>query len=113
MLAELTVGTELPQTHDITTLYDFNILLCLDELGGGRKLRLIENRSKAGGQVLSLVVDEGGDWWNGLAEAGRTRWLRRAPIPAARDAYITYLLDKGRRAVSEVAGVWLESRPWD
>jgi hypothetical protein len=113
MLAELAAGTELPQTPDASTVYDFDILPRTDEPGGGWTLRLLEDGKEVGGGVFSLVVDQGAGvvWWNHLTGAERTLWLRRAPMPTALDAYATYRSGAVWRAASDAAGAWLDSRP--
>jgi hypothetical protein len=115
LTAELAAGSELAKTPDTSTVYDYEIVPRADELSGGWVLRLLEDEKEVGGGTYPLVVDEVAfiSWWNALSEAERTLWIKRAPMPSAADAYVTYLLESGWRAASSAAGAWLSTRPQD
>lgn len=89
------------------------------ELGGGWKLRLLEDDEEAGGGVFPIEQDKadpqkGIDWWNSLQEAERAWWLERAvergAVGTAAEAYTSYLLAEAYDDAEGTAYDWLDSR---
>lgn len=88
------------------------------ELGGGWRLRLIEDGEEVGGGVFLIEQAEpqqGMDWWNGLQEKERAWWLERAVergvVGTAAEAYTAYLLAEAQADAEATACEWLDSRP--
>lgn len=81
------------------------------ELGGGWRLRLLEDGKEVGGGVFPVEQNEvsGIVWWNGLNDAERAEWLKRADLPTAADAYLAYLKDEAYTDAESEAYSWLDS----
>lgn len=101
------------QLSDASEHYDYEIVPREAELGGGWRLYLIEDGKEVGGGVFPVVMDEvaGILWWNGMSEADRTRWLARARLPSAAEAYLAHMADEAWHGAAQAAGEWLDSRP--
>jgi hypothetical protein len=113
LVAELTAGHRLPIEDDTSTWYDYEIIPRAPELGGGWRLRLLEDGQEVGGGVFPVVFDDSRifGWWQGLDQAARTQWIQRAAQPTSADAYLAYLTDEAWHDATQAAGEWLDSRP--
>lgn len=66
-----------------------------DNLGGGWKLKLIEDGVEASGGVFPLPKEDpqaGMSWWNSLNEERRAHWLMMAASAMPAAAHHAYLL---------------------
>ncbi|MGL4941373.1 MAG: hypothetical protein ACRC44_08525 [Bifidobacterium asteroides] len=85
------------------------------ELGGGDRLRLIEDDEEVGGGVFPADPDAdphaGVRRWNDLEEAERRRWMQRAgDTGRAVDAYAQYLIGAAHDDAVAEGESWLASR---
>lgn len=89
------------------------------ELGGGWRLRLIEDGQEVGGGVFPIEQEKveptkGITWWNELQEKERAWWLERAvergTLGTAAEAYMAYLLTEAYDDAEATAYEWLDSR---
>jgi hypothetical protein len=98
-----------------TTNYSYQIEPRSVELGGGWRLRLLEDDIEAGGGVFP-VVDEpnaGMTWWNECSEQERSHWLMMAASARPADAYHAYhayQLAEAYADAESTAYEWLDSR---
>jgi hypothetical protein len=96
--------------------YSYTITPRPAELGGGWRLRLLEDGEEVGGGVFPVEQDEaaGMVWWNGLQERERAWWLERAvergALGTAADGYLSYLLAEAHADAEDTACEWLDSR---
>jgi len=92
--------------------YSYDITPRPVELGGGWRLRLLEDGDEVGGGVFPVVPDApaGVAWWRGLSEEERAQWLRRAAQPTAADAHLAHLQDEAWHDAEGTAYEWLDSR---
>jgi hypothetical protein len=92
--------------------YSYEVTPRPAELGGGWRLRLLEDGEEVGGGVFPVAQDEPGGiaWWNALSEAERGDWLKRSALPVVADAYLLYLRDEARRDAEDTAQEWLDTR---
>jgi len=84
------------------------------ELGGGWKLRMIEDGEEVGGGVFPVPADDphaGMAWWNECTEQERAHWLMMAASAIAADAYHAYMLAEAYADAEATAYEWLDSRP--
>ena len=60
-----------------TTSYSYQIEPRSDELGGGWRLRLLEDETEAGGGVFPIEAnpETGITWWNECSELERAHWV--------------------------------------
>jgi hypothetical protein len=81
--------------------YSYEIIPRPADLGGGWRLRLIDQGEEVGSGVFPIEQEKaepqnGIDWWNGLQERERSWWLERAvergALGNAAEAYTSYLL---------------------
>lgn len=82
------------------------------ELGGGWRLRLLEDGEEAGGGVF-LVMDEpdaGMTWWNECSEQERSHWLMMSASARPADAYHAYQLAEAYADAESTAYEWLNSK---
>jgi hypothetical protein len=94
------------------TNYSYQIEPRSDELGGGWRLRLLEDDTEAGSGVFP-VVDEpnaGMTWWNECSEQERSHWLMMAASARPADAYRAYQLAEAFADAESTAYEWLDSR---
>lgn len=88
--------------------YDYEIVP--RAAGEGWRLKLLEDGQEVGGG--SFPVDAkplpGIDWWNGLAELERARWLEVAGSAVV--AWPTFLLAEAYADARAQAEDWLDSR---
>jgi hypothetical protein len=103
----------------VSMKYSYEINPRPAELGGGWRLRLIEDGEEVGGGVFPLEQkkaepQQGMDWWNGLQEKKRAWWLERAVergmLGTAAEAYTSYLLAEAHADAQATAQEWLDSR---
>lgn len=84
------------------------------ELGGGWKLRLLEDGEEMGGGEFPFIADDpqaGITWWNECSEQERAHWLMMAASARPADAYHAYILAEAHADAEAVAYEWLNSRP--
>lgn len=90
--------------------YSYDITARPAELGGGWRLRLLEDGEEMGGGVFPMPgasTDEVMTWWNTLNDAERTEWLDRgATSPAG--AYHGFLLAEEYAAAEAEGQTWVE-----
>lgn len=93
--------------------YSYEITQRPVELGGGWKLRLIENGEEMGGGVFPVALNDpqaGMTWWNACTELERAHWLDVAKSAVAADAYHACLLAEAYANAEATAYEWLDSR---
>lgn len=83
------------------------------ELGGGWRLRLLENGEEVGGGVFPVpAVDAEAvmTWWSAWPEQGRAHWqeIANSNIPA--DVHYAYMQAEAHSDAETVAYEWLDSR---
>jgi len=79
------------------------------DLGGGWKLRLLENGQEAGGGVFPVPGDDpqqGMTWWNALTEERRAHWMMMAASAMPAAARHAYLLAEAYKDALEEAESW-------
>ena len=83
------------------------------DLGGGWRLRLLEDEQEVGGGVFPLLQEDalqGIAWWNEMGEPERGHWLAVAKSAVPADARTAYLLAEAHADAESVAYEWLDSR---
>jgi hypothetical protein len=83
------------------------------ELGGGWRLRLLEDGEEAGGGVFPIAsVDphQGMTWWNARSEKDRAHWLLKAASARPADAYHAFLLAQAYDEAEAEGLEWVASR---
>lgn len=93
--------------------YSYEITPRPAELGGGWRLRLLENGEEVGGGVFPVAPadpHQGMAWWNAMAEAERGHWLGVAGSARPADAYDAFLLAEAHADAEGEAYAWLDSR---
>ena len=93
--------------------YSYEITRRPDELGGGWRLRLLEDSEEVGGGVLPVVQadpHQGMTWWNAMNEAERGYWLGLAESARPADAYNAFLLAEAHANAEDEACAWIDSR---
>jgi hypothetical protein len=116
LVAELAAGYRLPPNEDEEVnmdCYSYTVEPRPDHLGGGWRLRLIEDGQEVGGGVFPAPARdpvEGIDWWNELSEADRGYWLKQAIEPTAAEAFNAYLVASALADAEEEAQDWINSR---
>lgn len=94
--------------------YTYEITPRARELGGGWKLRMLEDGQEVGGGVFPAVVDEvaGIAWWNGMREDERAWHLQQcAPsVATVANAYAAFLLVEAYNDAERTASDWLATR---
>ena len=95
-----------------TTNYSYQIEPRSVELGGGWRLRLLEDDTEAGGGVFPVVAepDAGMTWWNECSEQERSHWLMMSASARPADAYHAYQLAEAYADAESTAYEWLDSR---
>lgn len=93
------------------TRYGYEINPRPAHLGGGWRLRLLEDDVEVGGGVFPADPDHepeaGVAWWNALTEAERGRWLAKAQSAKPVDAWAAYLADEAHEDALAQAEDWL------
>ena len=85
----------------------------LTELGGGWRLRLLEDGEEVGGGVFPVEDEnpqQGVDWWNRLQEQERAHWLAVAVSAVPADAWAAYLRSDAYFDAEAEASEWLATR---
>jgi len=83
------------------------------ELGGGWRLRLLENGEEVGGGVFPVAPadpHQGITWWNEMTEDERSYWLEVTGSARPADAYDAFLLAEAYSDAQNEAYAWLDSR---
>lgn len=95
-----------------TTKYSYQIEPRSSELGGGWRLRLLEDDTEAGGGIFPVEVDSdaGIAWWNKCNEQERAHWLMMAASARPAGAYHAYLLAETYADAQSMAYEWLNLR---
>ena len=93
--------------------YSYEITPRPVELGGGGRLRLLENEVEQGGGVFPVEdsdPDAGMRWWNECGEQERAHWLTMAASARPADAYHAFMLAEAYADAESTAYEWLDSR---
>lgn len=93
--------------------YSYKITPHPVELGGGWKLRLLENEEEMGGGVFPVDdsdPDAGMRWWNECSEQERAHWLTMSASARPADAYHAFMLAEAYANAESTAYEWLDSR---
>lgn len=93
--------------------YDYEITPRAVELGGGWRLRLLEDDQEVGGGVFPVVIGNTEDcaaWWDGMAEPERMHWLGIAGSAVPAEAWAAWLRTEAYNDAEEVACDWLDGR---
>jgi len=94
-------------------LFSYEITPRSAELGGGWRLRLLEDGAEVGGGVFPVPAEDphmGMNWWNSRSEKDRAHWLKLADSARPVDAYRAFLLAKSHSEALSEAKHWLNSR---
>lgn len=99
------------------TRYGYEITPRPGHLGGGWRLRLLEDDVEVGGGVFPADADAdpaaGMTWWNAMTEAERGRWLAKAQSARPVDAWTAYLTDTAHADALDEAESWVATRSPD
>lgn len=92
--------------------YSYEITQRPAELGGGWRLRLLEDDTEVGGGVFPAEPDPhlGMTWWNAMTEEQRAHWLKVTDSARPADAYQAFLLAEAHADAESTAYDWLDSR---
>lgn len=93
--------------------YSYEITPRPAELGGGWRLRLLEDGQEVGGGVFpiaSIEPTEGMTWWNAMNEKGHEYWLLKARSARPADAYYAFLLARAYDDAEAEGLEWMASR---
>lgn len=93
--------------------YSYEITPRPPELGGGWRLRLLEDGGEVGGGVFPVAEadpQQGMAWWNAIASTERGHWLKVADSERPSDAYQAFLLAEAYADAEGEAYAWLDSR---
>lgn len=93
--------------------YSYEITPHPVELGGGWRLRLLENEEEMGGGVFPVIADDpqsGITWWNECSEQERANWLMMSASARPADAYHAFMLAEAYADAESTAYKWLGSR---
>lgn len=93
--------------------YSYEITPRPSELGGGWRLRLLEDGEEVGGGVFPVAPadsSEGMTWWNAIAANERGHWLKMADSARPSDAYQAFLVAEAYADAEREAYAWLDSR---
>jgi hypothetical protein len=94
-------------------VYSYEIASRPAELGGGWRLRLLQDGEEVGGGVFPTEQNDphqGMAWWNALPESQRALWLHVAHSARPADAYHAFLLAEAYDDAVGEAYAWLNSR---
>lgn len=83
------------------------------ELGGGWRLRMLEDGEEVGGGVFPVDRDDpqaGVTWWDQCTEQDRAYWLEVAKSAVPADAWIAFQLADAYADAESTAYEWLDSR---
>jgi len=93
--------------------YSYEITPRPAELGGGWRLRLLQDGEEMGGGVFPVGQSDphqGMIWWNAMTDAERGHWLKVAHSARPADAYHAFLLVETYTDAEREAYAWLDSR---
>ena len=92
--------------------YSYEILPRPVELGGGWRLRMLEDDQEVGGGVFPVAddADAGANWWSACSEQERGHWLAVAKSAVPAEAWAAYQLAEAHADAEETAYDWLDSR---
>lgn len=93
--------------------YSYEITPRSVELGGGWRLRLLEDDEEVGGGVFLVEPADprqGMAWWNAMTEDDRSYWLHMTDSARPADAYDVFLLAEAHSDAQSEAYAWLDSR---
>lgn len=96
--------------------YSYEITPRSAELGGGWRLRLLEDGEEVGGGVFPVAsadAHQGMIWWNAMTESERGHWLKVAASARPVDAHYAFLLAEAQADAECEALAWLKSRERD
>lgn len=88
-------------------------------LGGGWRLRLLENGEEMAGGVFPIDQEQAKpqksmDWWNDLPEAERALWVERTKergaVGTTTEAYLSYLIEEAHTDAETTAQEWIDRR---
>jgi hypothetical protein len=93
--------------------YEYELTPRPVSLGGGWKLRLLEDGQEVGGGAFPLLwsLDDphlGIAWWNSLPEDVRAHWLKVAGSAVPADAWLAYMTEESRVDALEEGAAWLD-----
>lgn len=92
--------------------YEYELTPRPVDLGGGWKLRLLEDGQEVGGGVFPLTssLDDpelGIAWWNSLSEEVRAHWLKKAGSAVPADGWLAYMTAEAKVDALEEGAAWL------
>ena len=94
--------------------YHYEIQSRPAELGGGWRLRLLENGVEVGGGAFpadpNAEAQAGIEWFNNLSMQERTQWLDKANSALAIDAWAAYLRCEAHAEAEQEGQSWVASR---
>jgi hypothetical protein len=93
--------------------YDYEINPRPAELGGGWRLRLLENGQEVGGGVFPVVIgnlQDCADWWDAMGEEERAHWRARTGTDVPADAWAAWMRSDAYNDAEAVACDWLDAR---
>lgn len=94
--------------------YEYDLTPRPAALGGGWKLRLLQDGQEVGGGVFPLAwqdePERGVHWWNEMTEEFRSHWLSVAGSAVPAEAWLAYLTEEARYDAQEEGEAWLSSR---
>lgn len=95
--------------------YSYDITPHAPALGGGWKLRLLEDGEEVGGGVFPIDDSDsaGVDWFASCTVEERSYWLTMAASTKPADARRAYLLADAHADAERTAYDWLDSREPD
>jgi hypothetical protein len=93
--------------------YSYEISWRSIELGGGWRLRMLEDGEEVGGDIFSVALDDpqaGVAWWNGCTEPERAHWLAMAKSAVPAEAWAACQFAEAHADAENAAYEWLDSR---
>jgi len=97
------------------TTYSYEILPRAADVGGGWRLRLLEDGDEVGGGVFpadpNYNPDMGMEWWNARSETERAMWMDKAGNTGrAVDAWGAYLAAEAHFDANEEGDAWVSAK---
>jgi hypothetical protein len=113
LMAELAAGCRLLIEDTTSTWYDYKIILRELELGGGYRLRLLQDGKEGDGGVFPAHLDVAAalTWWDMQDQDQKTYWMTKAHSADPINAHYAHLLAEAWLDATETAGESMESRP--
>ena len=92
--------------------YSYEIATRPVELGGGWRLRLLEDGVEVGDGVFPVQIDphQGMTWWNAMTEDERGQWFKITNSAQPGDAYLAFLVAGAYTDAENEAYLWLATR---